>query len=128
MSPDESQIRDLVATWMAASKAGDTATVLALMTEDVIFMTPGRPPFGKAEFAAGAAAHKELKIEGHADVLEVEIFGACAFARNHLDITLTVPGQPPQRMAGHTLGIYRKEADGRWRLARDANFVMSVAD
>jgi ketosteroid isomerase-like protein len=27
-------------------------------------------------------------------------------------------------MSGYTMGLYRREADGRWRLARDANLVM----
>jgi uncharacterized protein (TIGR02246 family) len=44
MSEDERAIRDLVAAWMAASRAGDTAAVLALMTDDVVFLTPGRSP------------------------------------------------------------------------------------
>jgi len=47
MSPDERAIRDLVDTWMTASREGDTATVLSLMSDDVIFMVPGREPFGK---------------------------------------------------------------------------------
>ena len=46
MTDDERQIRDLVESWMARSGAGDVEGVLALMTDDVIFMTPGRPPFG----------------------------------------------------------------------------------
>jgi hypothetical protein len=44
---DERAIRDLVATWMAASQAGDTAKVCSLMADDVIFQVPGREPFGK---------------------------------------------------------------------------------
>lgn len=35
MAPDEQQIRELVRTWMQATRAGDVATVLGLMTEDV---------------------------------------------------------------------------------------------
>jgi uncharacterized protein (TIGR02246 family) len=42
MSDDEGAIRELVAKWMAASQAGDTQTVLSLMTDDVVFMVPGR--------------------------------------------------------------------------------------
>jgi ketosteroid isomerase-like protein len=34
MTDDERAIRDLVATWMAASQAGDVATVLGLMADD----------------------------------------------------------------------------------------------
>jgi ketosteroid isomerase-like protein len=39
-------------------------------------------------------------------------------------MTLTLPGQEPKRMTGYTVGVLRKEADGYWRLARDANLVM----
>ena len=56
MSPDERAIRELVDTWMKASRAGDTATVLNLMSDDAIFMVPGREPFGKDAFAASSKA------------------------------------------------------------------------
>ena len=54
MTDDERAIRELVATWMQASQAGDTATVLSLMTNDAIFPVPGREPVGKEAFAAAA--------------------------------------------------------------------------
>lgn len=44
MTHDERAIRDLIATWMKASQAGDLETVLGLMTDDVVFMVPGREP------------------------------------------------------------------------------------
>ncbi|TKB03965.1 MAG: SgcJ/EcaC family oxidoreductase, partial [Mesorhizobium sp.] len=54
MTGDEKAIRKLVGTWMDASKRGDIATVLSLMTDDAIFMVPGREPFDKEIFAAAA--------------------------------------------------------------------------
>ena len=51
MLSDEDQIRALVQTWQSASKAGDIDTLLGLMTDDVVFLVPGRPPMHKAEFA-----------------------------------------------------------------------------
>ena len=50
MTDDERAIRELVATWMRASERGDVNTVLSLMADDVIFMVPGREPFGKDVF------------------------------------------------------------------------------
>ena len=50
MTDDERTIRDVVETWMAATKRGDLATVLSLMTDDVVFMVPGQEPFGKEAF------------------------------------------------------------------------------
>jgi uncharacterized protein (TIGR02246 family) len=44
MTDDEQAIRNLVDTWIAATGAGDLSTVLSLMTDDVVFMVPGRPP------------------------------------------------------------------------------------
>jgi len=44
---DEKAIRKLIETWMQATKEGDLATVLSLMSDDVIFMVPGKEPFGK---------------------------------------------------------------------------------
>ena len=54
MSDDERAIRELVAAWMAATKAGDHDRVLSLMTDDVVFMVPGREPFGREAFAAAS--------------------------------------------------------------------------
>ena len=47
MTEDERAIRELIATWMRASMAGDTETVLSLMADDVVFMVAGQEPFGK---------------------------------------------------------------------------------
>jgi ketosteroid isomerase-like protein len=40
---------------------------------------------------------------------------------------MTPPGGKPVRRAGYTLTILRKEPDGRWRLARDANLLAETA-
>jgi uncharacterized protein (TIGR02246 family) len=75
MTDDERAIRKLVDTWLAASKAGDLATVLSLMTDDVIFMVPGRKPFGKDAFAAAFEGMRNLRIEGTSDINEIQLLG-----------------------------------------------------
>ena len=122
MSSDEQEIRKLVDTWMRASKSGDTQTVLSLMADDVVFMVPGREPFGKAEFAASAAAMTGMTIDGHATIVELLVLGTWAYVRNHIDLTITMPGRDPQRRTGYTLTILR-QYEGRWLLTRDANLV-----
>lgn len=123
MTDDEGAIRELVETWMAASKAGDTATVLELMTDDVLFMVPGREPFGKEEFRAASEMMRDLKMDGRADIQEIEVIGDRAWLRNRIELTLTPPGAKPLHRSGYTLTILRKSDDGRWRLFRDANLV-----
>jgi uncharacterized protein (TIGR02246 family) len=124
MSEDERAIRDLVATWMAASESGDLATVLSLMAEDVLFMVPGREPFGRQAFASAAQGMKEVRIEGRSDIQELEILDGWAWMRNRLEMTMTpAGGGTPVRRAGCTLTILRKRDDGRWVIARDANLL-----
>jgi uncharacterized protein (TIGR02246 family) len=123
MSDDERAIRDLVATWMAASRAGDADTVLGLMADDVVFMVPGREPFGKTAFAANAQAMKGFRFDGTSDIRELKVLGDWAYLRNYLTATLTPLGGEPVRLAGYTLSILRKDPSGKWLLARDANLV-----
>ena len=123
MTEDERAIRDLVAAWMKASEAGDLATVLGLMADDVVFLVPGREPFGKEAFATISQGMKDVRMQGTSDIRELKVLGDWAYLRNHIELTITPPGGTPVRRAGYTLTILRKEADGRWRLARDANLL-----
>jgi uncharacterized protein (TIGR02246 family) len=121
---DERQIRKLIESWIAASNARDLPALMDMMTDDVVFMTPGRAPFGKAEFAADVGRMKSVAIDARAQVQELEIFGPRAYVRNHIQVELTSPGQAPKRVSGYAMSVLRKEAHGRWRIARDANLVM----
>lgn len=123
MDDDERAIRELIDEWMAASKAGDTAAVLGMMTDDVVFMTPGREPFGKAEFEATSQGMRDYRIDGHAEVRELKVIGDWAWVRNWLQIDVTPPDGETSRRSGFTLTLLRKGEDGRWRLHRDANLV-----
>jgi uncharacterized protein (TIGR02246 family) len=121
---DERQIRKLIGSWIAASNARDLPALMDMMTDDVVFMTPGRAPFGKAEFAADVERMKRVSIDARVEVQEIEVFGPRAYVRNHIRVELTSPGQAPKRMSGYAMSVLRKEADGRWRIARDANLVV----
>jgi uncharacterized protein (TIGR02246 family) len=123
MSPDERAIRELIDNWMTASRAGDTATVLSLMADDVVFMVPGREPFGKQTFAANSRSMDGVRVDGTADIRELKVLGDWAYLRNFIDITITPPGGQPMHRSGYTLTVLRKESDGKWVLARDANLV-----
>jgi uncharacterized protein (TIGR02246 family) len=122
MTDDEKAIRELVNTWMRATKSGDAETVLSLMTDDVVFMVPGQEPFGKEAFAAASKGMNDMQFEGRSEIREIKVLGDWAYLRNHLDVSVTPPGGTPMRRTGYTLTILRKE-QGRWRLARDANLL-----
>ena len=120
---DERAIRELVDTWMEASRAGETDAVLQLMTDDVLFMVPGREPFGKDEFRRNSEMMRNVRLDGTSEIREIEVIGDRAWIRNRIDITITQPDGEALRRSGYTLTILRKDEDGRWRLFRDANLV-----
>lgn len=123
MTDDESAIRRLVETWMTASLSGDLATILASMTDDVVFTVPGREPFGKEAFAAAAAGMADMRLDGTNQIVELQMHGSWAFVRNKIDMTVTPRGGAPIRRSGYTLTLLRKGSDGQWLVARDANLL-----
>ena len=124
MTEDERAIRNLIETWMFATQNGDIETVLNLMADDVIFMVAGQKPFGKEAFAAAARGMMKVRFEGRSDIEELKVLGNWAYVRNYIEMTITPEQGAPVHRAGYTLTILRKQEDGRWVLARDANLVV----
>jgi uncharacterized protein (TIGR02246 family) len=126
---DENEIRALVSTWMSATRSGDYNTVLGLMTDDVVFLVPGRDPMRKADFAAAARAQASgaaPSVDGTSEIEEIIVAGDWAFMRSRLHVVARPPdGSNPIERAGYTLTIFRKD-NGRWKLARDANLLAPV--
>ena len=128
MQDDERAIRQLLTTWLDASKAGDTGKVLSLMTEDAVFLVTGQPPMrGKAAFTASQAALKNVKIEATGEIQEIKVLGDWAYMWTRLSVVITpAGGAAPTKRAGNTLSILRRQADG-WVIARDANMLAVVS-
>jgi uncharacterized protein (TIGR02246 family) len=130
MTHDEQEIRQLVATWIDATKSGDTDTVLSLMADDVVFLVTGQPPMiGKAAFAEAMGAQSgqgRSQFEGKSEIQEVQILGDWAYMWTKLSVVFTPPGSTsPITRAGNTLTILKKQS-GKWVLARDANMLAVV--
>src|SRR4051812_32626475 len=111
---DEQAIRVLVDEWLEASKRGDTATILNLMADDVIFMVPDQEPFGKEVFKSASDKSKGALVEAISDIQEIEVLGDWAWMRNHLKLTIAQPNGQQSHRAGYVLTILRKTPDGRW--------------
>lgn len=128
MQSDEQAIRDLIATWLSASKAGDTEKVLSLMSDDVIFLVCGHAPMrGKAAFAASQAALKQVDIDATSEIQEIKMLGDWAYLWTHLSVVMTPKdGGAANKRAGNSLSILRKQ-DGVWLLIRDANMLAPVS-
>ncbi len=129
MGSGEQAIREVHATWIDAVNAGDLVRLLTLMTDDVVFLNPGRAPFGRDGFPGGfSAAHQQSRIRCISNLEEVVIVGEVAYTlcRDSLSVTPRAGGEATE-LAGHRITIYRKQPDGRWLLARDVNTLFPVA-
>ena len=128
MGSDEQAIRELHSTWIDAVNAGDLVRLLTLMADDVVFLNPGRAPFGRDGFFSGfSAAHQKARINCISELEDVVVVGEVAYtlSRDSLSVTPRAGGEAMQ-LAGHRITVYRKQRDGRWLLARDAHTLSPV--
>ena len=75
-------------------------------------------------FEAASADMSNVSIERTSDLQEIQVLGDWAYLRTYIEMKMTSPhGGAQVHRSGYTLTILRKDADGRWRLARDANLL-----
>ena len=125
MYDDERQIRELLATWQAATAAGDVPTLLGLLADDIVFLVAGQPPLGKDEFAASFAAMlASHHVEPVAEPREVLVRGNLAYCWPSLRVAVTPrTGGATRRLADPTLTVLRRGANGGWLIARGASLL-----
>jgi uncharacterized protein (TIGR02246 family) len=128
MRSDEQAIREAHSAWIDAVNSGDLARLLVMITDDVVFLNPGEDRVGRDGFSTKfSAAHKRLRICCVSELTEVVVFGEVAYtlSRDSLSVSPRVGGEETG-LAGDRMTIYRKQPDGRWLLARDANVLSPV--
>lgn len=130
MPDDEQRIRDLIATWLSATAAGNLTEVLKLMDEDVVYLLPGQPIMrGRDAFAASfKTALEHFKIDAVSKIQEIQVADGLAYCWNHLSVTMTPrqSGASSMFRAGYTLTVLRKGEQGNWLVFRDANLLTTV--
>ena len=128
MGADESAIREVHSTWIDAVNAGDLVRLLTLMADDVVFLNPGQPPFGRDGFSANfSAAHQQFRIHCISELEEVVVVGEVAYTRSRDSLSvIPLAGTEAKQLAGHRITVWRKQPDGRWLLARDAHTLSPV--
>ena len=123
MGSDERAVPEVHTTWIDAVNAGDLVRLLSLMADDVVFLNPGRAPFGRDGFPAGfSAAHNNRGSVASASWKRSwsRALSPTHLCRDSLSVTPRAGGEATE-LAGHRITIYRKQPDGRWLLARDAH-------
>jgi uncharacterized protein (TIGR02246 family) len=129
MRSDEEGIRDLMATWHRATANGDLARLLALISDDAVFLTAAQPPMSKDAFAAAFQTMlPHVRIESNSEIKEIRVFGDWAYCWSHLSVSVTPRNEgKSMRRTGYTLSILCRKPDGAWVLARDANMLAAEA-
>jgi uncharacterized protein (TIGR02246 family) len=125
---DEQQIRAVIDAWCEASSAGDLTAQFHLMTRDVVFLTSGRAPMRRDEFAAAFRAMTQVAtIKCRSRLQEITVSGDLALCWNLLEVAVTpIEGGHVRKHAGNVLTALRRGPDGQWRIWRDANLLTPV--
>jgi uncharacterized protein (TIGR02246 family) len=120
---DERDIGVLHAAWNVALNSGELPALLELMTGDAVLIGPGQAPMGREEFSANfLATCQQFRFSCTSQLQEVVVVGQVAYARSQDSLTVASrAGGDATQLAGHRMTIYRRQADGRWLLARDAH-------
>jgi uncharacterized protein (TIGR02246 family) len=126
---DEEQIRNVIERWHDATAEGQLDEILALMADDVVFLTPGHPPMrGREAFAEGFHSVLEKgRIESRGEPQEINVAGDLAYAWTHLSVRMISDSDEVLR-TGPTLTIFRKDPNGRWVVYRDANMLTAAEE
>ena len=126
MNADENAIRNVVAQWHRATAASDVDTVLGLMSEDAVFLVPGKPPIkGRSTFEKGLRSLlKSHSVDSTGEVLECVVSDDLGYCLTQLTVRMTpLSGGKADVRTGSALSIFRKQAGGSWVLVRDANLL-----
>lgn len=122
LEADLAAIADFNRRYVAAINDGDIETLSSLTTEDHIMLTPNRAPvIGKAaNDAANARVFEQFDIDETWTPVETVVAGDWAYQRGTYSVAATAKeGGPTRNTTGNFLRIYRRQADGEWRMIRD---------
>ena len=109
--------------YVEAINANDLETFLAMLTDDVVFMPPNAPRLvGKEAVREWAAPYLEAyQIHWDKTSLELVVCGDWAFEQYaYVENDRARDGGPALQDVGKGINIYHLDADGVWRVARDA--------
>lgn len=120
---DVAAITAFNAQYVKAINDGDIAVLSALTDEDHIMIPANRlPVLGKAaNDAANGRGFQQFKYDEHWTPLETVVDGHLAYQRGTYTVTATPKdgGGSTRSSRGNFLRIYRRQADGSWRMTRD---------
>ncbi len=119
---DIAAIEDVLNQYTLAMNTGDLELYLSLHADDIVKMPPNAPAtFGQEDLRASTKPlFDTFTLEMAIYNEEIQVNGDWAFNRCTYTLTLAPKaGGEPIFDDGKALGIYKRQADGSWKLARD---------
>jgi len=111
------------ANYVRVINSNNTDSLMTMLTEDVVYLAAGEKPFvGKAAVRPWVDGYfKAFHTTWEKPVDEFVVAGDVAYERYHWTSTdIPVAGGKPIVDTGWGLIVYRRDADGVWRVARDS--------
>ena len=111
-----------IASLLLISCAGSQSRA-PINTDDAIVMPPNEPPTEDKQAIEKSLAELISKLQLsnlQLSISEVDVQGDTAIVRGAYSSNITVPGMDvPMEDRGKTLTVWKKQADGSWKLHRD---------
>ena len=109
--------------FMEDANRGDAAAGAAAYTDNAILMPPNHSPLeGKLaiEKYLTEIASQFQASNFQLSILEVDVQGDTTIVRGTYSANITIPGvDAPMEDRGKTLQVWKKQADGSWKIHRD---------
>ena len=122
VAADEAAIRQVDSDIVAAINAHNIDALLAFYAEDARMLPPGAPPVvGKDAIRdlANAFVSAGVVVTHNLEDVVVSKGGDLAYVSYSYELTFTDPEGTPGAEKGKDISIYKKAADGSWKLAID---------
>jgi len=124
VAAEQAKIRDIESAWVQEAAAKDVEKATGHYTDDAVLMISGSPA-AKGKEAVHAAWNALLedpnvKLTFSADRVDLSASGDMATTKGSYTLTVTNPKtKKPIEDKGSYLTVYKKQADGSWKVIED---------
>jgi uncharacterized protein (TIGR02246 family) len=121
---DEAAIQTAVEEWSTAAEAKDAETFASFYADDGVLLLEGAPDArgiaALREGIAGMMQDPNFALSFAADDVVVARSGDLAYETGTYTLTMSGPDGEPATQKGHYVDVWKKNAQGEWKVAVDA--------